>query len=215
MPISQYKDEIKRLRPLKLGCVYQPENWYKHLSNKKHLNCINEYKSKDITRQVVIDAYASFYNHSDKSVIKPFLLTMIWGFETSGYGPHRTNKYLTGNKNINLIRKCYEAIDNNDIDESFKKLLLIKGLGISFLSKVLYFAGRGKGLTKYPLIFDQRVAKGLVSLLAGNDISEILEIHPSNRLTAYKNYNTLIHKWSAQLKVDSEQIEYFLFAQPF
>src|SRR5690606_13596091 len=112
---------------------------------------------------------------------RPILLTMIWGFADTGYGAYRTSSYLA-DKNEGFLIGALKAVQERNLKDAFLSLKEIKGLGISYMSKILYFATRahwGEN-DQYALIFDIRVASGLVKLTAP-DLYDILEVFPSSK----------------------------------
>jgi hypothetical protein len=115
--------------------------------------------------------------------------------------------------NHKLISDSLNAIYGGNVDSAFESLNKINGLGISYISKILYFASKAKKLRDYPLIFDIRVARSIVSLSTGRKFDNILDVKPINTLRAYKEYNSLLHGWGKEMKVGADQIELFLFSQ--
>jgi hypothetical protein len=212
--IKKYKKQIEILEPLKEGVIYQPSKWEKHFENKDDLSCAVHFSGKLINRKTVIEEFRKYYIKKTADFKTPFLFTMIWGYD-SNYGPHRTNEIMTVSKNLYLIKESLEAVNRKDVDEAFSQLKKVKGLGISYLSKILYFAGKAKGLDNYPLIFDIRVASALVSLASDGLLDGYLKIFPSEKLESYNCYNNLLHKWANDLQVEADQIEFFLFEQKF
>jgi hypothetical protein len=211
--ISKYKKQIQALKPLDGGCKYRYENWANHFKKRGLLDCVDEYNARKITRNTVIKSYREYFKNSEHGLEKPFLLTMIWGFDATGYGPFRTNAYLSDRHNCILIANSLNSMVDGDVDSAYLSLKGIKGLGMSYISKVLYFAGKARKLNKYPLIFDIRVARALVSLSSRGAFNRILNITPVNSLKSYSEYNSLLHNWAEKLEVDADQIEYFLFSQ--
>jgi hypothetical protein len=211
--IKVYKKEISSAKPQSGGCKYFYNNWVAHFPNKNILTCVSEYKERKISRYTVVKAYRNYFTEPKIGFNKPLLLTMIWGFNNAGYGPHRANNYLTGAINNRLIKESLNAVDVGDIDGAFKKLSGIDKLGVSYISKILYFACKAKDIEKYPLIFDIRVARAIVSLSTSGKFDKILDIKPAKTLRAYKEYNELLHSWAKELRVDADKIEYFLFSQ--
>ncbi|MDR7370168.1 hypothetical protein [Flavobacterium aquidurense] len=213
MNISIYKEIIKNLKPLTNSkFMYNRKRWEK--LNPKFTNFISEFENVDISRQDVIDSFQNFYI-GKSNWEKPFLLTMIWGFADTGYGTYRTNNYIAEEKNQNLIQKSFEAVKNNNLELAYKSLKSIKGLNISYISKILYFATKACDYKEYALIYDIRVAKSLIKLSTTPEIFEIVEVVPSSKFVHYKIYNTLMHKYSAELNLDAESLEMFLFEQRF
>lgn len=210
--ISSFLAQIKELKPLKQEFIYNPIKWNKLESNFKLL--IKKYENISVTRSDIIKSYEEYYM-GKVSYIKPFLLTMIWGFADIGYGNHRTNIYLNDKFNLNIIKSSLDLAKNNKVEKAFNELKKIKGLGISYISKVLYFASRGARINEYCLIFDIRVAESLVKLSTLNSIFEIIKVYPSDKFRDYEKYNQLIHQLAKVHSLDSDAIELFLFNQEF
>lgn len=202
---------IKSLKPLQDSKFeYNTDTWEKLDGLLK--SEIQEFEGKFISREDVINCYKNYFDGKDNSYIKPFLLTMVWGFSNTGYGTYRTNKYLAPD-NRNLIKEALQLIQENciqNLEKSFNKLNSINGLGISFISKVLYFATRAKAIEQYQLIFDIRVAKAL--LILTTPYYKLVNILPSPKYKYYTCYHKLLHDTAAKYKdITAEQIEMFLF----
>ncbi len=214
---ERQKTKIKSLKPLTDSkFVYRRERWTNLNVDFKQL--IQDFEDKEITRQNVIDAYKEYYVNNSNGFMKAFLLTMVWGFANTGYGTHRTNKYITDNNNINKIKEALDFIkqDRQDsLKNAFKKLKEIKGLGVSYLTKILYFATRAKSAENYAIIFDIRVAAALVKLTTPKEIYEIVNVGPSSKFTDYQKFNNLIHKLAKDNQVEADQMEMYLFNQDF
>lgn len=209
--------KIRTLNPLyDSKFVYDSQRWDKLNPRFQHL--IEEFENAEISRQDVIDAYKQYYTNGSNYHVKAFLLTMVWGFGDTGYGTHRTNKYLSEAKNLEVIQSALDIIMNrgiNGLKDSFKLLKGVDGLGVSYITKVLYFATRAAEINNYALIFDIRVASALVRLTAPREVYEILNVSPSQKFTNYQRFNSLIHQLSSLNKVEADQIELYLFNQNF
>nr|WP_315242854.1 hypothetical protein [uncultured Flavobacterium sp.] len=213
MNISKYQEAIKELRPLiDSKFKYNTAKWGK--LNPEFTGFISKYENLEISRQDVIDSFRHFYS-GKLNWETPFLLTMIWGFADTGYGTYRTNNYISEEVNQMLIKKSFDAVYNNDLELAYKSLKLIKGLNISYISKVLYFATKACDYNEYALIYDIRVAKSLVKLTTLPEIFEIVEVTPSSKFSHYKMYNSLMHRYSKEINSDAESLEMFLFNQLF
>jgi hypothetical protein len=208
-------NSIKQLNPLiDSKFEYDKLRWAKLDSEYSYL--INEFEGRFISRKDIIDAYAEYYSHKSKGFMKAFLLTMIWGFANTGYGTYRTNKYISHKDNIKKIKNAIDYIDQNGNDSlknAFEELIEIKGLGVSYLTKIIYFATRAKNLENYALIFDIRVASTLIKLTTPNEIFEVVSIRPSYKFNNYQIFNQIIHQTARNYKVEAEQIEMYLFNQ--
>jgi hypothetical protein len=212
--LHKYTKEIEVLNPLQDSVFeYNTSAWSKLLPEYKEI--VSDYENKPIKRADIINAYAEYNTGNKNKAVRAFLLTMIWGFADNGYGTYRTNKYLSNPDNIDLIIKSFDYLRSDNLESAFKKLNNISGLGISYISKILYFATFAFKYDKYALIYDIRVATSLVKLTIPNDLFEIISIYPSSNFKNYHKYNTLIHNLAEKYNLKADSIEMFLFNQKF
>lgn len=211
------KAKINNLKPLTDSKFkYNTLKWSDLNADFKKI--IQDFENKEITRQDVINAYESYYADSNMGFMKAFLLTMVWGFADTGYGTHRTNNYILKSDNRERIKIALDYIKANEQDslkKAFKELKKIKGLGVSYLTKILYFATRAMKQNNYALIFDIRVAASLVKLTTPKEIFEIVNIGPSSKFKDYQNYNSLIHRLANDNNLEADQLEMYLFNKDF
>jgi hypothetical protein len=212
MDLDKYIKQIMQLEPMATGFMYNVNTWSK--LSEPHKFLLKNFEGKIITRADVMQAYKT-YHKGGNDVMIPFLLTMVWGFADTGYGTHRTNNYISNPDNIKLIKDGIDAAQSNNYKTAFKILKQIKGLGVSYLTKVLYFASKGAGLKNYGLIYDIRVASSLIQLTTPKEIVEIVTVHPSSKYNDYLKYNTLVHGLASKYNVEPDSIELFLFEQKF
>lgn len=212
MDLDKYIKQLNQLDPMSSGFMYNAHTWNK--LSVTHTSLIEDYEDKKITRADVVNAYAAYYKEGT-NVLRPFLLTMVWGFADTGYGTHRTNNYISNPENITLIQQGIDAVKKNDLKTAFKTLKQVKGLGVSYITKILYFASKGVGLKKYALIYDFRVATSLIQLTSPKEIAEIVSINPSSKYEDFVKYNKLIHELATKNNVDADAIELFLYEQKF
>ena len=211
--LPNHIEKIKKLNPFEDSVfTYQTSKWIG--LNEEYKSLIKSFENNDITRAHIIKAFEDYYSKGG-SYIQPFLLTMVWGFANSGYGNFRTNNYLSSQENLDLIKTAIDEVKDNNIEQAFASLNKINGLGVSFISKVLYFASRAAKIEKYVLIFDIRVANSLVQLTTPNEVFQIVNINPSNKYKDYKKYNDYIHSLASKYNIEAEAIEMFLFEQNF
>lgn len=211
--IQKHKVTIQALKPIKeSGFTYEPKRWSKLKPEAKAL--LSGFENNFISRQDVIAAFKAYYENKAE-VLFPFLLTMLWGFGNTGYGTYRTNGYIESREHLKHIETAFNAVKTNNIQKAYSDLQKIKGLNISYISKLLYFASRACNQKHYALIYDIRVARALVKLYANDSILNLLQIYPSDKYKDYESYNALLHQWAIDLDVEAEQIEYFLFNGEF
>ena len=183
MNLHAYRDKIAKLQPLSESSFeYKTTRWHKlDLESAKF---IIDYEDKIVSREDVILAFENYYS-GILTWQTPFLLTMVWGFADNGYGTFRTNKYILDENNRDLIIDAFEAVKTNKIKLAFKSLKKIHGLGVSYISKILYFATRACAYEEYAPIFDIRVARSLIKLSAIPELFDIVEIQPSSKFIHY------------------------------
>jgi hypothetical protein len=210
--LQAYIKEIRPLQPHTTGCVYKTGVW-KNLS-AEHKELVRDFENKMVSRADVVKAYEEYYAGIG-DYLRAFLLTMIWGFEDTGYGTFRTNNYITSTAHTACIKTALEAVAVHDIEKAFRELKRIKGLGISYISKVLFFATKAIGMSDYCLVFDIRVSRALVMLTAPAFVNDIINVMPSDKWEDYRKYNEMIHNYASQYQVDADAIELFLFNQKF
>jgi hypothetical protein len=211
--IAPYISQIKSLDTMQQGFEFNPYRWT--LLKDEHQRLLfSEQKKSIIIRNDVTQSFKENYE-GKCSVLKPFILTMIWGFGSAGYGNFRTNIYLSTEENINLIKLAIDAVKVADYKKGFELLKQIKNLGVSYITKVLYFASKAAGHFNYCLIFDIRVATSLIQLTAPKEISQLVRVNPSSKYKDYQAYNSLIHQIALENKLDADAIEFFLYNQKF
>ena len=213
LDISSYIPKIAKLNPLKDSKFkYDNTRWAK--LNPSYKILISDFEDKEICREDVINAYTAYYKNKGDAM-QAFMLTMVWGFADTGYGTYRTNKYVTDINNISFIKNAIDAVNQNDLKTAFNELKKVKGLGVSYITKVLYFASRGANQNQYALIYDIRVATALIQLTTPKSIVDLVSINPSSKFKDYEKYNALIHNLATKNNVEPEAIEMFLFNQEF
>jgi len=160
-----------------------------------------------ITREFV-HALAS----GDRDPVELFLVAMVWGFGPIGYGPKKTARMLDGTKSKGDIRKIVQAARNRGPAAGWSALLAdhkVPGLGLSFGTKLLYFAGYGAGHELRPLVLDDRVRWSL------HDLSRGTVPPPGFRVMKkhYLDYLELALSWAADptWQQEPDVVEYGLF----
>jgi hypothetical protein len=159
--IRNSRQQILDLRPLRTNEVrYEHKKWKRHLvpSARTYLEDID---NSIINRSHVVKAYRDFFNGSDTNPTHPFLLSMTWGYYNANNGAFRVNRLVAGG-NRKLIRESLNKMKDRNVAAAFDALNSIPYMGMSYISKALYFVGRALNMKRYPLILDNRVAEALV-----------------------------------------------------
>ena len=210
--IIPFISRIKASNTMEQGFVYNPAKWI-GLSDQHRL-LLSAYQNRLIDRNDVIKSFQDYFD-GQCEVLKPFLLTMLWGFAETGYGNYRTNLYISTPENIDLIKSAVDAARLANYERGFKLLKKIKFLGVSYITKVLYFASKAANHTNFCLIFDIRVATSLIQLTTPREIYQLVDIYPSSKFQDYQAYNNLLHQIALENSLQADDVEFFLFTHEF
>ncbi len=157
-------------------------------------------------------ARSFIHDHADGDPVDLFLMAMVWGYGRTGYGPSRTSAVLSQPDAEEKIGKVVEETRNNGAAAGWEALLQthqIKGLGMSFGTKLLYFAGYESGHTPRPLILDQVVRASLQEVRPGT-----VPATGMVREADYIRYLQLAEDWAADpaWRQQPDVVEYGLFS---
>jgi hypothetical protein len=154
------------------------------------------------------------HDHASKGgdPIEVFLLAMVWGFGTIGYGPRKVARMLEQPESEDNIRTIVEVTREKGAGAGWSALFTenkVQGLGISFGTKVLYFAGYSTSHELRPLVLDDNVRWSLYDLARGTvppPGSRVVKEH-------YLDYLRLAESWAADPTWEQEPdvAEYGLF----
>jgi hypothetical protein len=203
MLLSSYKELIKQLPYLEQSFEIKKENWYldKYRVNEKFNNFFN-YNFKD--KKMMLSRW-DLFEFVKKDPYDAVIAIIMWGYPSGMRG----NSFETFLKNIGSIK--YKLLPENNInDENLKDFLLnIPGIGLSTLSKFLYFFNNKlEGIDC--LIFDRRI----ITILNKKHFTELYtlsDIKEQNKTTKYFLYLKLMHEQSKVLECKPDQLELFLF----
>ena len=117
------------------------------------------------------------------------------------------------------LAKAEEAISGVSINSQAEIAAAYRSLdnalprcGPNFFTKHFYFLGKALGQHRYPLIFDDRVAGGLVRLSAPSEsVMQIVRVSTDRSASAYLSYLRLAHAQADVIECEPDQVEYFLF----
>jgi hypothetical protein len=147
-----------------------------------------------------------------------FLAAMIWGHEApAGSRPDRRGPWKVAQMfsdagvTIKLLRQI-EVDTDTQLRAAYKSGLSLKRCGPNFFTKHLYFLGKASRQRHYPLIFDDRVAGGLLKLSGkSSSVLGMVTIHARPKVNAYLDYLAFAYADADRIGCSPDQIEYFLF----
>ena len=217
--LQPYRDDIAALTPLTQAISIQLHGWRDSLDGLQlwneaeveleRLNLI-ENDAVSLSRQCLID-----WVDRGLPISIRFLLEMLWGNGSENATAFEKVGAMLCHQSIDdILASAVESIDANDIKKAFSSLKKIPQLGVSFLTKALYFETRARRDNGYRLIFDNRVSKALVALAVADEdrwITESVVAQRGNTWKGYDQYCTRMQTLATDLNVDPEQLEYWLF----
>src|ERR1035437_7946999 len=121
--IYEFREEIAQLSPMDSGFVFDYKRWKNAFEyDKNFIDLFKDFDKKEITRLDVINSFKLYFEIKNQNCFIPFLLTMIWGYGKSGFGPHRTNKYFSSQDNLNHIENAMTLLSSRNLYEAYEEL---------------------------------------------------------------------------------------------
>ena len=164
-------------------------------------------------------ALVRFYR-TDADLLTKFMAAMIWGHsaapnERRDYrGPWKVKEMMYESNDLVADLEEVAIDDDESIRHSYELLASkrVKRLGPSFLTKHLYFLGKATRQHVYPLILDDRVASGLVRMLAPRSgLTGLVSVKAMTKADAYIRYLAFAREEKERIRCSLDKIEYFLF----
>lgn len=161
----------------------------------------------------------NFYQRPDISLETKFIAAMIWGHEASEdgkrdpRGPWKLSKIFEDSVAAENAIRMASVSSLEDVTKSYNSLnKALKRCGPSFFTKHFYFLGKASGKNEYPVIFDDRVARGLVKLSSPTSIAlDMVSFSAATKPEAYRRYLDFVFDQASTIKCKPDQIEYYLF----
>jgi len=210
MKIEDFSELIKFLPTDMSSFRIKKSNWI--VASQNHI-------VEDIFRENDIKKISRSEIRSERNNLNLFIIkTLMWGYPTKGRGNNIEN--LLTNENFHKLQTLlekYSNLKNISYSElvSDLKYYKIKGLGISTLSKFLYFLEIKIDGYKCVILDDK-----LIDIINNSNFEEIKPIigitrefslkQSKNKLN-YINFLETINNISLKLNVDPENVEMFLF----
>jgi hypothetical protein len=160
---------------------------------------------------VTISRFELFHKHQNLELF--IVKVLMWGYPTKGRGKNIENLLNSSNLNklVNalVLFNTKESITISEIKEMLK--LKIGGLGLSTLSKFLYFMRLRIG-SYVALILDLRVISALNSgKYSDPGIEKFEPLRYDNALAHYEDYLIFINELAKNLEAEPDHVEMFLF----
>ncbi|OFX50532.1 MAG: hypothetical protein A2066_09320 [Bacteroidetes bacterium GWB2_41_8] len=211
MKITDFKDLVRHMPYLEQAFKIKKEIWFPE-DEEKRFKFQND-KIKEIFGDEDSIMISRGDLLKDAGELKLFVIKVImWGYPTKGRGKNIEN--ILNPKNFNrLIEQLQIHIERKNINlEEIEELLRIPGLGLSTLSKILYFK-KLKIESKLAMILDQRVINSINTETRFEDpnIEQFCDLKYENGLNYYLQYLAFLKELATQMNAQPDQVEMFLF----
>jgi hypothetical protein len=172
-------------------------------------------------REVKRKQLVELYRDTNIDLGTKFIAAMMWGYEApaggrrAGYGAHRLCEMFTDRVAAIAAIKDVAIGDSAAIKRSYNRLdQALKKCGPNFFTKHFYFLGKSIDPEHFrPIIFDDRVAAGLVKIQVTNagclDLVRVSTLRSPEAYIAYINY---VSGEANSIGCKPDQVEYYLFS---
>ena len=204
--IFEYKDFICSFPYKKQSFLIERKNWGEIISNHDYLEKI--FSTYGNGKKVRLNREKLF---EDAESIEEFIFkVLLWGYPTRGRG--NNIEKLLEKEHLEELKILLEKYTNNTVstEELVGDVSKIKGLGISTVSKFLYFLNAKIDGFKALILDDQ-----ILNVINRKRISELNQLSSLKREQALKKYSKYLEKmseFSKELECEPDQIEIFLFS---
>lgn len=215
------EDQHEAIRSLNIdehrtACAYG--DWKKTFPTGTYLAPQIEIIKKSLGNDFTRSELVAFYRQ-DVDVVTKFIAAMIWGHEApagsrrDSRGPWKLSRMFARPLEAESAIRSVSLQTNQDITQAYKRLnSALDRCGPNFFTKHFYFLGKSEGINPYPLIFDNRVANGLIKIALSNYPGlDMVQVSALRKPDAYLNYLAFAKQESDRIGCSLDQIEYYLF----
>lgn len=164
------------------------------------------------------DALLKFFR-SGASPETKFIAAMIWGHEApagsrrDSRGPWKLAKMFRDVHAAEEVIRGVRVSNSKEIVKSYKALdRTLDRCGPNFFTKYFYFLGKAQELAEYPLILDDRVARGIAKVVgAHRSVLEMIRVSAQRTPGAYLRYLRFAHNEAREIGCAADKVEYYLF----
>lgn len=218
---EHYYPSIRAVNVDRVRTIISYPHWEKHLVADavmmKRLKVIRDEVGESVTRQEIVN----FYADANVTIEAKFMLAMIWGHEATeggrrdARGPWKLMQMFKNRMMTDVLIQSVNISTDESLMASYRKLdAKIDYCGPNFFTKHFYFLGKALGLRNYPLIFDNRVAKGLIQhMLPDAGLLSLVSVSTMRRPEAYIGFLRLAYQIAHAAQAKPDQVELFLFGQ--
>ena len=227
--IKKYEEIIKSIPVRNHSVIVRKENWIKNDSLHTRLTKNNQFQNNnDDLLNTLITIFENAQNgqieisredifEEKKDLEKKLIMVLLWGYPTGGRGNNIADILYSRNELIPRISDFIENHEKKINSKVFKNLFYtqnengekrekIKGIGLSTMSKILYFF-EIKIDNNPCLIYDSQIRLSLQR----NQIDEFYNCPWKKNYASFFHYLEVINKCSEEIKTEPDALELFLF----
>lgn len=200
--LSKYKELIARMPVEEQSFTTKRSTWEDKIEAGILDNIFEGKKTVKISRQ---DLFL-------KCTVEEFIYKVImWGYPRGMRG-HQNDVLIFKNlaeiiKTVNIPER--QLFGEEDLENTFNQLFTIPGLGISTISKLLYFRTHKYGEFE-ALILDERLMRVFNNNIF-EELSQLKGLRADNARKKYFDYLKVMHQTALQMNVAPANLEMFLF----
>ena len=226
--IKKYEEIIKSIPVRNHSVIVRKENWIKNDSLHTRLTKNNQFQNNN---DDLLNTLKTIFKNAQNGQIeisredifkeedleKKLIMVLLWGYPTGGRGNNIADILYSRNE---LIPRISDFIENHEKminSKDFKNLFYtqnkngekrekIKGIGLSTMSKILYFF-EIKIDNNPCLIYDSQIHLSLQR----NQIDEFYDYPWKKNYASFFHYLEVINKCSEEIKTEPDALELFLF----
>lgn len=226
--IKKYEEIIKSIPVRNHSVIVRKENWIKNDSLHTRFTKDNQFQNNnDDLLNTLKTIFENAQNgkieisrediFKEKDFEKKLIMVLLWGYPTGGRGTNIADILYSRNELIprisDFIENHKKMINRKDFKNLFytqnkngKKGKKIKGIGLSTMSKILYFF-EIKIDNNPCLIYDSQICLSLPK----NQIDEFYDYPWKKNYASFFHYLEVINKCSKEMKTKPDALELFLF----
>ena len=192
---------------------WQPDKWTAHW--QKHslpcLSVLTELASEFRQHQTIRRKFL-FETYQDRAARELLTAVMAWGLGLSNYGPSRAGRILSQDHADKAIEAVVDAARQGGAAAGYgtyyTKGNTLKGLDVSFITKLIHFAGYESRHRPRPLIYDKLVATAITRLPTAPLLPDIED---QVTTVAYEHYCQWAHDTAVENGTEPAVVEWALF----
>lgn len=176
----------------------------------KHLAMASEHLGRSFGREDLV----RFYRNDSVPLQTKLIAAMVWGHEApagsrrDSRGPWKLGQMFADWDCASRLVEQISVSSYDQISRSYELFRQMPRCGANFFTKHFHFLGKAASGERYPVIFDDRVARGLMKLqIAGGVLPSCVSVSTSRKPAAYIEYLRYVHDQAEQSRSVAHRIK--------